>query len=133
MASPQSSALYLVNLIFLLSLFTFTILVSHVDAHRLGKTAAMEGVGETKPAGDEYGRKMVGYYLRTTHNAAEKNLGDMKNLPPFPLFPFPPIPQIPFPPPLVIPGVPPLPPFPMFPPLPPFHIPTIPFFTPPPP
>ena len=134
MASHHSSTLFLVNLIFLLSLIMVTTLVSRGDARKLGKPTPREENREMK-LGNETGRKMVNYFS-TTNKATVKNLGDMKNLPPFPLIPFPPFPpfpEIPFPPPLVFPGIPPLPPFPMFPPLPPFHIPTIPFLTPPPP
>ena len=69
-----------------------------------------------------------------------KELGEMKDVPPFPNIPFPPFPNIPFPPfpqfsfppPIQIPGIPPLPTIPMLPPAPPLPIPTIPFLTPPP-
>ena len=61
-----------------------------------------------------------------------KELGEMKDVPPFPNIPFPPFPQFSFPPPIQIPGIPPLPTIPMLPPAPPLPIPTIPFLTPPP-
>ncbi|XVE91056.1 hypothetical protein DITRI_Ditri20bG0125600 [Diplodiscus trichospermus] len=70
------------------------------------------------------------------------DLGEMKNLPPFPYplpdmpfapplplpFPFPDFPPFPFPPPLDIPNVPPFPDFP----LPPFPFPPLPFLSSPP-
>ncbi|KAJ6770771.1 hypothetical protein OIU79_021419 [Salix purpurea] len=61
---------------------------------------------------------------------AEKGLGEMKNLPPFPNIPIPgiPFPQFSFPPPFDIPNVPPLPDFPF----PSFPIPPIPFSLSPP-
>ena len=111
------------NLIFTLSLIVvITNFITPSEGRQLEKLKVSQGNGNlgSGKANEE----------KTESNA--KELGEMKDVPPFPNIPFPPFPQFSFPPPIQIPGIPPLPTIPMLPPAPPLPIPTIPFLTPPP-
>ena len=111
------------NLIFTLSLIVvITNFITPSEGSQLEKLKVSQGNGNlgSGKANEE----------KTESNT--KELGEMKDVPPFPNIPFPPFPQFSFPPPIQIPGIPPLPTIPMLPPAPPLPIPTIPFLTPPP-
>ena len=127
----QKSFTVVLNLIFTLTLIVvITNFITPSEGRQLEKLKVSQGNGNLG-SGKANEEKM---------ESNTKELGEMKDVPPFPNIPFPPFPNIPFPPfpqfslppPIQIPGIPPLPTIPMLPPAPPLPIPTIPFLTPPP-
>ena len=112
------------NLIFTLSLIVvITNFITLSEGRQLEKLKACQGNENLGSTGKANEGKM---------ESNTKELGEMKDMLPFPNIPFPPFPQFLLPPSIQIPGIPPLPTIPMLPPAPPLPIPTIPFLTPPP-